>query len=364
MFEDIATLGRQRANWVAVLLTLSLSVLLLYVSGAWTGIRLSRHIVTAIDDLSLGARQIAMGNFAYRIPVGRNDQLSDLERGFNDMAGGVERLQQEELARQRLEGEMDLARRVQDRLYPRSVPRLEGVTVAGRTQPARLIGGDLYDFFDLGAGRVGFLCADVSGKGISAALMMANLQAIARGHCGRRHDWPSLRPDEFVEVLNQELTGRFGDNRYATLFWCEYDAETRRLRYINAGNPSAILIRSSGVVERLASDGFPIGMFASAKYSAQCLSEGAMLVIFSDGLTDALNVRGEEFGDERVVQCCLEMGPGAEATDIAERLARATAEWSAGVEPFDDTTLVVIAVESKNAVRRGSCVELSTIPGV
>ncbi len=351
MMEDIAMLGRQRAIWVWVLLALSLAVLLLYASGAWIGIRLSRHIVTAIDDLSLGARQIAVGNFAYRIRVGLNDQLSHLERGFNDMARGLERLQRQEVARQRLQGEMDLARRVQERLYPRSVPRLDGITVAGRTQPARLIGGDLYDFFDLGTGRVGVLCADVSGKGIPAALMMANLQAIARGHSGRRRDSPSLRPDEFVEVLNQELTGRFGDNRYATLFWCEYDAETQRLQYINAGNPSPILIRSSGVVERLVSDGFPIGMFEGAKYSAQelCLSAGAMLVIFSDGLTDALNVGGEEFGDERVVQCCLGIGAGAEAKDIAEILTRAAAEWSAGVEPFDDTTLVVIRVESCHA---------------
>jgi sigma-B regulation protein RsbU (phosphoserine phosphatase) len=346
MFEDIATLGRQRANWVWVLLALSLSVLLLYAAGAWIGIRLSRNIVTAIDDLSLGARQIAAGNFAHRIPVVRNDQLSDLERGFNDMAAGLERLQREEAARQRLEGEMDLARRVQDHLYPRSVPRLKGVTLAGRTQPARLIGGDLYDFFDLGLGRVGILCADVSGKGIPAALMMANLQAIARGHCGFRRDSPSLQPGEFVEGLNQELAGRFGDNRYATLFWCEYDAGTRKLQYINAGNPSPILMRSSGEVERLESDGFPVGMFGSAKYSPQelCLAEGAKLVIFSDGLTDALNVDGEEFGDERVVECCLGIGSGAEAEHVAEVLTRAAAEWSAGVEPFDDTTLVVFTV--------------------
>jgi serine phosphatase RsbU (regulator of sigma subunit) len=348
MFEDIATLGRQRAIWVWVLLALSLSVLLLYASGAWIGIRLSRHIVTAIDDLSLGARQIAVGNFAYRIPVGRNDQLSDLERGFNDMAGGLERLQQEELARQRLEAEMDLARSVQDHLYPRSVPRIEGGTLAGRTQPARLIGGDLYDFFDLGAGRVGILCADVSGKGISAALMMANLQAIARGHCGFRRDSSSLQPGEFVEGLNQELTGRFGDNRYATLFWCEYDAAARNLRYINAGNPSPILIRSSGEVERLESDGFPVGMFGNAKYSPRevCLALGGRLIIFSDGLTDALNVRGEEFGDERLVQCCQRIGAGTRADDIAEMLTRAASDWSAGVERFDDTTLVVITVES------------------
>src|SRR5258705_2990277 len=101
-----------------------------------------------------------------------------------------------------------------------------------------MIGGDLYDFFDLGQERIGVLCADVSGKGIPAALMMANLQAIARGHCGHsKCDRRSLRPGEFVETLNQELAGRFGNNRYATLFWCEYDAKTRNLQYVNAGNP-------------------------------------------------------------------------------------------------------------------------------
>jgi serine phosphatase RsbU (regulator of sigma subunit) len=346
-FADLTMLGGQRANWVWVLFGLSLSVLLMSASGAWIGIRLSRHIVMAIDDLSLGAREIAAGNLAYRMSIVRNDQFSDLGRDFNEMAAGLERLQQEELARERLEGEMDLARKVQDHLYPRSVPRIEGATVAGRTQPARLIGGDLYDFFDLGEGRVGVLCADVSGKGIPAALMMANLQAIARAYSGRgRCGGPSLRPGEFVETLNQELAGRFGDNRYATLFWCEYDAKTRKLQYINAGNPSPILIRSNGAVERLQSDGFPIGMFGSAKYSPQalCLTAGSRLIMFSDGLTDALNVHGEEFGDERVVQCCLEIGPDAEAKDIAEMLTRAAAEWSAGVEPFDDTTLVVFCL--------------------
>lgn len=343
-FADIAMVGSHRANWVWLLAVLSLSVLFLYAEGVWIGIRLSRHIVHSINDLSRGAKQIAVGNFDYRTPVRSNDQLSDLARGFNDMAAGLERLQQEELARQRLEDEMALARKVQDQLFPRSMPRLEGATVAGSTHPARLIGGDLYDFFDLGAGRVGLFCADVSGKGIAAALMMANLQAIARAHCGSS----LLPPAEFVDVLNQELAGRFGDNRYATLFWGEYDARTRALRYINAGNPSALLIRSSGQVDRLASDGFPIGMFKNAKYSPQelCLEPGSMLVIFSDGLTDAVNIRDEMFGEERLIECCRKIGPGVEAKDVTEILTRAVAEWSAGVEQFDDTTVVVIAVAS------------------
>jgi serine phosphatase RsbU (regulator of sigma subunit) len=343
-FSDIAMLGMQRANWVWILAVLSLSVLLLYASGIWIGIRLSRHIVRAIDDLSHGTEQIAAGNFDYRTPIRQRDQLSDLARSFNDMAAGLKRLQQEELARQRLETELDLARRVQNHLYPRSVPRLEGATVVGRTRPARLIGGDLYDFFDLGAQRVGLFCADVSGKGVPAALMMANLQAIARAHCGSS----LLPPADFVEVLNRELAGRFGDNRYATLFWGEFDAQTQKLQYVNAGNPSAILIRPGGQVERLVSDNFPIGMFRNAQYSPRevFLEAGAALVIFSDGLTDAVDVRGEEFGDERLVECCRQVGrrPQTEAIDIADTLTRAVAEWSAGAEQFDDTTLIVVSV--------------------
>jgi serine phosphatase RsbU (regulator of sigma subunit) len=350
-FDDIAMLGSQQANWVWLLAVLSLAVLLLYASGVWVGVRLSHHIVKAINDLSHGTEQIAGGNFDYRTPVHRNDQLSDLARAFNDMAAGLKRLQQEELARQRLESEMDLAGKVQNHLYPRSVPQLQGVTVSGRTQPARLISGDLYDFFDFGTDRVGLFCADVSGKGVSAALMMANLQAIARAHCGSS----LLPPAQFVEVLNRELAGRFGDNRYATLFWGDFDARTQKLQYVNAGNPSAILIRPGGRVERLVSDGFPIGMFGNAKYSHQevLLEAGATLVIFSDGLTDAVNVRGEEFGDDRLVEYCRQIGRAAEAprvqapmeaSDIAEVLTRAVAQWSAGVEQFDDTTLVVVAV--------------------
>jgi serine phosphatase RsbU (regulator of sigma subunit) len=107
--------------------------------------------------------------------------------------------------------------------------------------PARTIGGDLYDFFELGRERIGIICADVSGKGIPAALMMANLQAVARAHSGDRIDGLAAPPAHFVEILNQQLAGRFGDSRYASLFWAEYNAQTEVLTYVNAGHPSPIL---------------------------------------------------------------------------------------------------------------------------
>jgi sigma-B regulation protein RsbU (phosphoserine phosphatase) len=226
------------------------------------------------------------------------------------------------------------------------VPLLRGATVAGRTLAARTVGGDLYDFLDLGRERIGILCADVSGKGIPAALMMANLQAVARAHLSGRMDSVGAPAARFVEILNQELTGRFGDNRYATLFWAAYDADTSVLTYVNAGNPSPILISPDGEIARLKSDSFPIGMFANARYAAGELQmrPGSRLVIFSDGLTDAQNAVEEEFGDERLIDCCKTIALGIDAEGVAERLMQAVAEWSTGTEQFDDTTVVVLDV--------------------
>jgi serine phosphatase RsbU (regulator of sigma subunit) len=321
-------------------------VLLMDASGVWMSIRLGSAIATAIDDLSGAARQIAGGNFAWRTPVRSEDQLGDLSCNFNKMASALERLQREEAATLRIESELQVARSVQEYLYPRVIPVLRGATVAGRTMAARTVGGDLYDFFDLGQERIGILCADVSGKGIPAALMMANLQAVARAHLGGRLDSAGTPSGRSVEILNQELTGRFGDNRYATLFWAAYDANTSLLTYVNAGNPPPILISSAGEIERLNSDSFPIGMFANARYTARelHLQPGSRLVIFSDGLTDAQNAAEEEFGDERLIGCCRTIAPGIDADGVAGRLMQAVAEWSAGTEQFDDTTVVVVNV--------------------
>jgi serine phosphatase RsbU (regulator of sigma subunit) len=345
-FKDLARLGRQLANWVWLLTALSLMVLLLDASGVWICIRLGSDIATAIDDLSSGARQIAGGNFAWRTPVRTNGQLGDLVGSFNEMAIALERLQKEEAARLRLESELQVARSVQEHLFPRMVPALRGATVSGQTLEARMIGGDLFDFFDLGQDRIGILCADVSGKGIPAALMMANLQAIARAHLGDRIGSPAVPPAHFVEILNQQLAGRFGDNRYAALFWAEYDAQTSTLTYVNAGQPSAILISSTGEMERLDSDGFPIGMFANARYTARELQmrPGNRLVIFSDGLTDAQNAEEEEFGDERLIALCRAIAAGMDAKGVADQVMQAVAEWSVGTEQFDDTTVVVMDV--------------------
>lgn len=345
-FEDVTRLGSQTANWVWLLAALSVTVLLLDAAGVWMSIRFGSEITTTVDDLSRAAHQIAGGNFAWRTPVRSQDQLGDLSCNFNEMAIALEQLQKDEAARLRLESELQIAQSVQQYLYPHVAPILRGATVSGRTLAARTIGGDLYDFFDLGPERIGILCADVSGKGIPAALMMANLQAVARAHFGDSIDGPAAPPAHFVEKLNQQLAGRFGDNRYASLFWAEYDGQTGILTYVNAGHPSPILRYSTGEIERLNSVGVPVGMFAKTRYTAKTLEmrPGSRLVIFSDGLTDAENAAEEDFGDERLVEYCSTIAVGMDAKGTADRLMQAVAEWSGGRERFDDTTVVVLHV--------------------
>jgi sigma-B regulation protein RsbU (phosphoserine phosphatase) len=345
-FEDVARLGSQMANWVWLLAALSLTVLLLDASGVWMCIRLGSDITAAIDDLSSAARHIASGNFAWRTPVREEGQLGELVCNFNEMAIALEQLQKDEAARLTFESELQVARSVQEYLYPRVVPVLPGATVSGRTVAAEMIGGDLYDFFDLGEERIGILCADVSGKGIPAALMMANLQAVARAHSGDRVDGRDVLRAHFVEILNRQLAGRFGDNRYATLFWAEYDARTAVLTYVNAGHPPPILICPTGAIERLSSGGIPIGMFANARYTATQLhmEAGSRLVIFTDGLTDAENAVQEDFGDPRLIACCTKIPAGIDAEGVADRVMQAVKDWSFETEQVDDTTVVVVAV--------------------
>jgi serine phosphatase RsbU (regulator of sigma subunit) len=278
--------------------------------------------------------------------VRSNDQLGELIHNFNEMGFSLQRLKKEEVLKLQFESELRVAQRVQEYLFPRLAPVVPGATVAGRTVPARPVGGDLYDFFDLDHGQLGLLCADVSGKGVPAALMMANLQAVARAHVGTRSDSSAAHAAQFVEKLNQELVGRFGNNRYATLFWAEYDAQTRLLRYVNAGHPPPILIHSTDEIERLEPDGLPTGMFRNARYATGQLqmNAGSRLILFTDGVTDAQSSSGDEFGDTRAIDCCPSIPGELDAEGVVERLMQAVAEWSVDAEQFDDTTVVVVAV--------------------
>src|SRR5215813_11892732 len=196
--------------------------------------------------------------------------------------------------------ELAIAKQVQSRLFPQHQPLIQTLVYAGICRPARTVGGDYYDFLDLGSRRLGLVLADIAGKGIGAALLMANLQAALRSQCATAWE----QPERFLRAVNQLLYENTAEGDYATLFFAEYDDDTRRLRYSNCGHPPALLLRSDNRLERLGSTCTVVGLFEKWECAMEEreLAPGDAILLYTDGVTEALNAKGEEFGEERLLE--------------------------------------------------------------
>ncbi|MBZ5592872.1 MAG: SpoIIE family protein phosphatase [Acidobacteriia bacterium] len=233
--------------------------------------------------------------------------------------------------------EMEIAKEVQTRLLPQGPPRLETLECAAQCIQARSVGGDYYDFLDLGFGRVGFVLADVSGKGVHAALLVANLQALLRSQSGV---FPA-DPVRMLENVNQMLWKSTAPEHYATLFYGMYDDATRGLCYVNCGHNPPVLLRCDGTVERLKATALVIGIFDRWECSVRQvqLGPGDVLAIFSDGVTEAM--RGEEeFGEERFIDE-LRARVGLPVSEMVAAILGSVQEFSEGTQS-DDLTLVIV----------------------
>jgi sigma-B regulation protein RsbU (phosphoserine phosphatase) len=245
----------------------------------------------------------------------------------------AERLEAERLAAQ----EMQLAKQVQDKLLPQAAPRLATVECVARCVQARAVGGDYYDFLDLGGGRVGLVLADVSGKGFPAALLMASLQASLRSRLAQElSDLP--RP---LGSINELLFRSSETNRYATLFLGIYDDARRTLRYANCGHNPPMVLRRDGSLERLPPTGPVLGLFEDWQCTTGELRLAAddLMVLFSDGITEAFNDAGEEFGEPRLAEL-LRTHRDQRAGELVESVLAAVRRFS-GSEQEDDQTLLV-----------------------
>lgn len=233
--------------------------------------------------------------------------------------------------------DMEIAREFQTRLLPQSPPPLTTLEFAGRCLQASQVGGDYFDCFPLGGRSVGLLIGDISGKGIAAALLMANLQAVVRAQSFVAVEDP-LR---FVRSLNRHLFDNTVAGAYATLFFGEYNEESGQLRYVNCGHPPAMLIRADGHAEQLPATTTVLGLFAAIECSvgeAQ-LRAGDTLVLYTDGVTEGCDLDGVEFGTDRLISTLLrDRTLGAEA--LLEVIVRELQEFG-GNEQQDDVTLVV-----------------------
>lgn len=241
-------------------------------------------------------------------------------------------------AERRAAQELEIAKQVQSRLFPQSRPVMKTVEYAGMCLPAREVGGDYYDFLNLGQQRLGLIIGDVSGKGIAAALLMANLQANLRSQCAMADD----EPDGLLRSVNRLFYDNTGESAFASLFFAEYDDVLRRLRYVNCGHLAGLLLRASGGMDWLTSTGTLVGLFQDWDCSMrECqVFPGDVLALYTDGVTEAYSENGEEFGEGgliRTLQKHCELPSGGLIGAITEEIR----EFSRPQEQHDDITLIV-----------------------
>ena len=285
-------------------------------------------------------------------PTGR-EQYTTAERQVLSNSGEVfalmlenARLTDRAVEQEKVRRDLAMAAEVQRRLLPRHAPRSAAATFAAFTLPARTIGGDYYDFLDLGGEQVGIAVADVSGKGISAALVMSAVQASLRVISSQRN----LSLSQLAAQMNGFLYESTDGNKYATFFYAQVEERGERLRYVNAGHNPPYLVRcANGVTEiiELRVGGTVLGLFPEIEFQEADidLRAGDLLVAFTDGVTDALNSAGEEFGEERLKDV-LRAAVGASAGEVSERLADTMRDWIGSAEQHDDLTFVVVAVKT------------------
>ncbi len=336
--ELLTSVGDVGPLLVAVLVGAAIIFLVIEITALITGVVLTRTITSSVGDLYEATLHVRRGDFAKRVRVRQRDQLGALGESFNEMTSSISELIDEQRQRQRLENEISIAREVQSQLFPQTLPSLPGLQLGAICRPARVVSGDYYDFIKTGPDRLGIALADISGKGIFAALLMASLQAALRSTAMLDGDGGTA---DLVSKLNRHVFRNTSDDRYATFFYAVYDEHARTLTYTNAGHLAPFFI-CDGSVQELEEGGTVVGLFEEFPFTQGVIKvgPGSLLVLFSDGLTEPENVYGEEFGRQRVraeILRQINLAPQR----LAENLIASAEQWAGSPEQADDITVVV-----------------------
>src|SRR5271154_2065941 len=337
IFSSIGELG---IIYLLPFILVVVSLLVIEAAALFTGVVMTRRITTAVDDLYAATRYVQSGDFTHRVRVDRQDQLGVLGESFNEMTGSVSNLIDEKSRRQRLENEISIAREVQNQLFPWQIPSVPGVEIEAICKAARAVSGDYYDFIQLSPTQVAIAIADISGKGISAALLMASLQAALRSQMLAPGS-ETLSAAELVSRLNKHLVRNTGDDRFATFFIAVYDSATRSLRYCNAGHLPTFLLCPAETLH-LDKGGMVLGVIEDYSYEEGVVNVPceALLIGYSDGLIEPENVYGEEFGIPRLEQAAVRV-QNAAPREVCESLMASVEEWAGTPEQADDMTVIV-----------------------
>lgn len=340
--------GIQLEGSTLFLVLVVLGALLLIVQGValFFGAGLGRQITSAIHELSVGTERVQQGDFTHRIDIDSTDQLGELCDSWNRMNASIEHLLHVQREKQRLDDELRIARDIQQSLLPEAPPDFPGLTLADLCVPAREVGGDYYDFFQLGPHQLGVLVADVSGKGTSAALYMAELKGLmlALIHLERS-------PKALLTRVNRLLADHLDNRSFITMTYAVIDLEARTLTHARAGHTPLIVASASGA-EVLVPGGMVLGLrlpgpgprFESLlEEHTRPLNAGDVIVLYTDGITEAMDVTGELFTDAALSRV-VAAHHALDAAGIRERVLREVKAFVGDAEPHDDMTMVVVKV--------------------
>jgi sigma-B regulation protein RsbU (phosphoserine phosphatase) len=345
---------------LAILIFFTVIVLIALIIGT----RMTRTVTGAVAQLYDATRSVDRGDFSHRIPVKSTDQLAQLSLSFNSMTESIEKLIQEQKEKQRLEGELAIAQEVQAQLFPRQATELESLEVHGFCRPARTVSGDYYDFLTASSHKLILAVGDISGKGISAALLMATIHSAVRAYSVESLPqmrepvgvgalagatrvmaaWPEgieISPGALLGLLNHQLYESTPPEKYATLFLAVYDGRLRRLTYSNGGHLPPLLIAQDGAVRRLEAGGTVVGLFDNMTYDEDSVDmhPGEIFLAYSDGVSEPENEFGE-FGEERLIDLVRE-NRRLPLVQISQTVTQAVDDWIGDQEQPDDITLVL-----------------------
>jgi sigma-B regulation protein RsbU (phosphoserine phosphatase) len=335
-----SSLGELSGSFAILFVAISIVFLLIEIAALITGIVMTRRITKAVSDLHLATKYVKNQDWTHRVRIERRDQLGDLGESFNDMTGSMSGLLEESKKRQRLENELSIASEVQNQLFPQKMPSVGGVELEAICKAARTVSGDYYDFIQLSPTHLAIALADISGKGISAALLMASLQAALRSQLLAAGS-EQMSTAELVARLNMHMVRNTADDRFATFFIAVYDSATRTLRYTNAGHLPGFLI-SNGTSKHLDKGGMVLGVVEDYVYEEGSVKvpPNALLVQYSDGLVEPENVYGEEFGIRRLQEAAIRVQSSTPRV-VGQSLMVAAEEWAGTPEQADDMTVIV-----------------------
>ncbi|HYY69982.1 MAG TPA: SpoIIE family protein phosphatase [Terriglobales bacterium] len=364
LFQTMVDFGR--AIWT-LLTVLAIVFAVIELMALIVGVGLTRTMTRSVAELYRATEHINRGDLKHRIQVTAHDQLAALESSFNSMSESLEKLIAEHKEKQRLESELAIAQEVQAQLFPKDTSDLKSLEVHGLCHPARTVSGDYYDFMPLGRERLGIAVGDISGKGISAALLMATVHSAVRAYefgrmpamnahlvfAGGTLSAPTrtygassgsngeFSPAPVMGLLNRHLYYSTPAEKYATLFLSVYDGRLRTFTYCNAGHLPPIVLGIDNSLRRLDTPGLVVGLFDDQSYEERTteLRPGEIFLAFSDGITEPENEFGE-FGEQRLIEIVRDHRH-LPLPRISEMVTAAVSDWIGASEQPDDITIVL-----------------------